>query len=117
MILLPHIRDNCSPSYILEMLTRITKVFKDYCGVLSEESIRVNFVLIYELLDEILDFGYVQDTSTELLKAYVFNEPVIMAKSKGSNFRVGAQGGISLFVFVPLVFLNVRTFQSIRSFS
>ena len=35
-----------------------TQVFKDYCGVLSEEAIRKNFILIYELLDEILDFGY-----------------------------------------------------------
>lgn len=83
-------KDNCSASFVLEMLTRVTKVFKDYCGVLTEESIRVNFVLIYELLDEILDFGYVQDTSTELLKAYVFNEPVLMSKAK-QNFRMNSR--------------------------
>lgn len=45
---------NVSPSFSLELLTRITKLIKDYCGVLSEESIRKNFVLIYELLDEIM---------------------------------------------------------------
>ena len=33
-------------------------MFKDYCGILTEESIRANFILIYELLDEILDYGY-----------------------------------------------------------
>jgi len=38
--------------------------------------------MIYELLDEILDFGYVQGTSTELLKAYVFNEPVAIRKNQ-----------------------------------
>lgn len=27
---------------------------KDYCGVLNEETIRLNFVLVYELLDEVL---------------------------------------------------------------
>jgi len=27
-------------------------VFKDYCGVLSEESLRFNFALVYEILDE-----------------------------------------------------------------
>ena len=43
-------------------------MFKDYCGTLSEESIRKNFVLLYELLDEMLDFGYPQTTSTEHLK-------------------------------------------------
>jgi len=45
---------NISPCLVVELLTRITKVFKDYCGVLSEESIRTNFVLLYELLDEML---------------------------------------------------------------
>jgi AP-4 complex subunit mu-1 len=73
---------NISPSFVIELLTRLTKLFKDYCGVLSEESVRTNFVLVYELLDEIVDFGYVQGTSTELLKAYVFNEPVVTQKPK-----------------------------------
>ena len=45
---------------MLELLNRIARVIKDYCGVLSEESIRKNFILVYELLDEMLDFGYVQ---------------------------------------------------------
>jgi len=68
--------------YAIELLTRLTKLFKDYCGVLSEETIRTNFTLIYELLDEIIDFGYVQGTSTELLKAYVHNEPVVVEQKK-----------------------------------
>ena len=33
---------------------------REYFGVLEEESIRDNFVLIYELLDEVMDFGYPQ---------------------------------------------------------
>jgi len=53
-------RDNVSPSLGLELLTRLTKLFKDYLGILSEESIRTNFILVYELLDEIIDFGYPQ---------------------------------------------------------
>ena len=44
---------NVSPNFIIELLNRLTRVFKDYCGVLSEESIRKNFILIYELLDEV----------------------------------------------------------------
>jgi len=67
---------NVSPSFTLELLERIAKVFKDYCGVLTEESIRKNFVLLYELLDEMIDYGYPQSTSTETLKMYVHNEPV-----------------------------------------
>lgn len=45
---------NVSPSFIIEVLERVAKVFKDYCGILSEESIRKNFVLLYELLDEMV---------------------------------------------------------------
>ena len=45
---------NVSPSFTLELLERLARVFKDYCGVLTEESIRKNFILIYELLDEML---------------------------------------------------------------
>lgn len=75
--------ENISPMYAIELLTRLTKVFKDYCGILSEETIKTNFILVYELLDEILDFGYVQGTSTELLKAYVHNDPVVVEQKKG----------------------------------
>lgn len=82
---------NLSASLALELLTRLSCVFKDYCGILSEESIRKNFVLIYELIDEMLDFGYPQTTSTEMLKAYVFNEPVsVRRKEQGmlSSFKI-----------------------------
>ena len=33
---------------------RVAGLCKDYCGVLNEEAIRLNFVLIYEILDEVL---------------------------------------------------------------
>ncbi|KAL8499428.1 hypothetical protein ACS0TY_022409 [Phlomoides rotata] len=71
-------RINLSPSLALELLQRIARVIKDYLGVLNEESLRKNFVLVYELLDEVIDFGYVQTTSTEVLKSYIFNEPIVV---------------------------------------
>lgn len=80
---------NTSPSETLELLNRLAKVFKDYCGVLTEEAIRKNFILIYELLDEMLDFGFPQATSTESLKACVHNEPIA---TKSGPFI--PQGGI-----------------------
>lgn len=36
------------------------QVLTDYFKELEEESIRDNFVIIYELLDEMMDFGYPQ---------------------------------------------------------
>ncbi|KAM0950890.1 putative clathrin adaptor, mu subunit, Longin-like domain superfamily [Dioscorea sansibarensis] len=71
-------RVNVSPSLVIELLQRIARVIKDYLGVLNEDSLRKNFVLVYELLDEAIDFGYPQTTSTEVLKSYVFNEPIVI---------------------------------------
>lgn len=71
-------QQNVSASYCLELLQQMTKIFKDFCGVLTEEAIRRNFVLIYEILDEILDFGYPQHTTTESLKQCVHNEAVLV---------------------------------------
>ncbi|CAL5189496.1 unnamed protein product [Lathyrus oleraceus] len=71
-------RINISPSFVFELLQRIARVIKDYLGILNEDSLRKNFVLVYELLDEVIDFGYVQTTSTELLKSYIFNEPLVI---------------------------------------
>lgn len=46
-------------------------VFKDYFGELEEESIRDNFVIIYELLDETMDFGYPQTMESKILREYI----------------------------------------------
>ncbi|GFH33476.1 AP-4 complex subunit mu, partial [Haematococcus lacustris] len=71
-------RDNVSPSLVLEFLRRVCSIIRDYCGHLSEETCRKNFVLIYELLDEVLDYGLPQATNTEALKAFVLNEPTVV---------------------------------------
>merc|ERR1719174_2909397 len=73
---------NVSPSFVIELLTQLTKVCKDYIGVLSEESLRKNFTLIYELVDEIPDYGHPQCASTAELTPFVFNQaaPVSAAK-------------------------------------
>jgi len=42
------------------VLVCIVQVFTEYFKELEEESIRDNFVIIYELLDELMDFGYPQ---------------------------------------------------------
>ena len=43
-------RFNVSPTFILELLNRIIVVIRDFCGQITEELIRKNFVLIYEIL-------------------------------------------------------------------
>lgn len=52
---------------------------KDYCGVLNEESIRKNFILIYELLDEVivsplpLFFSFIYDFKKKKPSSFLFN--------------------------------------------
>ncbi|SOV20244.1 AP-4 complex subunit mu,putative [Plasmodium gaboni] len=65
---------NISPSYLIELLHRLLKIFKDFCGQITEELIRTNFILIYEIIDEIIDYGYLQNSNTEYIKNLIHNE-------------------------------------------
>lgn len=47
------------------------QAFTDYFKEVEEESIRDNFVIVYELLDEFMDFGYPQTTDPKVLQEYV----------------------------------------------
>lgn len=49
-------------------------MFKEYFKELEEESIRDNFVIVYELLDELMDFGYPQTTESKILREYITQE-------------------------------------------
>lgn len=72
---------NVSPSYVFDLLIHVAKMIKDYCGVLSEESIRKNFVLVYEVIDEAIDFGYAQGTSTDQIRPYIVSDAVSVENS------------------------------------
>ncbi len=49
-------------------LHRLVQVLVEYFKELEEESIRDNFVIIYELLDEMMDFGFPQTTESKILQ-------------------------------------------------
>jgi len=59
---------------IFSFLHKLVEILIDYFQSLEEESIRDNFVLIYELLDEIMDHGYPQTTETKILKEFIKTE-------------------------------------------
>lgn len=94
---------NVSPCTIIELLSRIAKVFKDYCGTLSEEAIRKNFILLYELLDEMVDYGYPQLTRTEDLKAFVYNEPIVVSPIFDTNKIVNSKTASANSVHKPVI--------------
>ena len=60
---------------------------QDYCGLVSEEAVRKNFLLIYELLDEVVDHGYPQNSSSEALREFVLNEPTVLKQVRSVSAR------------------------------
>jgi AP-4 complex subunit mu-1 len=56
LILLCTSSENVSPSYAFDLMLSIIRVIKDFCGRFSEDIIRKNFILVYELLEEMIDF-------------------------------------------------------------
>ncbi len=59
---------NSNAAEIIFFLHRLCSVLTEYFKELEEESIRDNFVIIYELLDEMMDFGYPQTTESKILQ-------------------------------------------------
>jgi AP-4 complex subunit mu-1 len=78
-------------------------VFKDYCGTLSEEAIRKNFILLYELLDEMLDYGYPQITRTQTLKSCVYNEPIVVDPIGSTGNMVNPKTASANAVHKPVI--------------
>jgi AP-1 complex subunit mu len=64
-------RQNCNAASLLLFLHRVVEVFKHYFEELEEESLRDNFVVVYELLDEMMDFGYPQYTEAKILSEFI----------------------------------------------
>eukprot|EP00833_Pecoramyces_ruminatium_P008581 jgi/Orpsp1_1/1182613/evm.model.c7180000081970.1 len=67
---------NANAAIIFQFLYKFISIGNVYFGKFDEEAVKNNFVLIYELLDEILDFGYPQNCETETLKMYITTEGV-----------------------------------------
>merc|ERR1719198_2693025 len=65
---------NCNVVMFFQFLYRILDTFKKYFGEIREESIRDNFVIIYELLDECADNGYPQTTDSKILREFITQE-------------------------------------------
>lgn len=65
-------RSNLNPALVFEFLFRMVRIFKAYFGEHFDESaVRNHFTLVYELLDETMDFGYPQNCAIEVLRQYI----------------------------------------------
>ena len=67
-------RGNVNVALAVAFLYKMIEVFVEYFKDVEEESVRDNFVIIYELLDEMIDFGYPQTTESKILQEYITQE-------------------------------------------
>ncbi|CAB1332250.1 unnamed protein product, partial [Coregonus sp. 'balchen'] len=75
-------KKNANAALVYSFLYKIVEVFKEYFKELEEESIRDNFVTVYELMDEVMDFGFPQTTDSKILQEYI--------TQRGHKLDVGA---------------------------
>mmetsp|Transcript_57080 Transcript_57080/g.121295 ORF Transcript_57080/g.121295 Transcript_57080/m.121295 type:complete len:430 (-) Transcript_57080:51-1340(-) len=72
VVLVAATKDNINVILVLKLLYKMVELFKAYFGgTFDENQVRKNFVLIYELLDEIIDYGYPQILEADVLKKYI----------------------------------------------
>eukprot|EP00003_Mantamonas_plastica_P006481 TRINITY_DN1527_c0_g1_i6.p1 TRINITY_DN1527_c0_g1~~TRINITY_DN1527_c0_g1_i6.p1 ORF type:complete len:224 (+),score=68.88 TRINITY_DN1527_c0_g1_i6:159-830(+) len=65
-------KENVNAAATFEFLWKFVTILRAYFGTeFSDITIRNNFVLIYELLDETMDYGYPQVCEPDLLKLYI----------------------------------------------
>ncbi|KAG8081596.1 hypothetical protein GUJ93_ZPchr0285g7158 [Zizania palustris] len=67
------------PLMAIEFLSRVADVLIDYLGDLNEDIIKDNFVLVYQILDEMMDNGFPLTTEPNILKEMI-TPPNIVSK-------------------------------------
>ena len=67
-------RTNSNVTLLLTFLSALAKLFEDYLGTLNAETIIDNFSLVYELLDEVMDYGYPQTLDAQSLNEYIIRD-------------------------------------------
>jgi AP-2 complex subunit mu-1 len=106
-------KSNANAALVFEFLYRLVALGRGYFGKFDEEAVKNNFVLVYELLDgvytfcmlmcycfhisltnsieEILDFGYPQNTETDTLKMYITTEGVKSERTMEDSAKITMQ--------------------------
>ncbi|TKA73475.1 hypothetical protein B0A55_05944 [Friedmanniomyces simplex] len=92
-------KGNVNSALVFEFLYKLVSLGKSYFGRFDEEAVKSNFVMVYELLDEVLDFGYPQNTETETLKMYITTEGAVKSELRAledsSKITMQATGALS----------------------
>ena len=125
IVLLATTKSNVNTAMMFNFLYSFIKICKNYFGEFSEAKIRENFVLIYELLDEVMDYGYPQLTDADLLKKLLQLRGVedvdkfIHLKEdcikSAKSFLNNSYAGISILININMVYFTLPLWIGIRT--
>jgi len=74
---------NTNVAMVMMFLYRLVDTFQSYFNKLEEESIRDNFVIVYELMDEMMDFGYPQVVDSQVLQTTIRTNRLAAQQKRG----------------------------------
>jgi len=105
---------NTNAAEVIIFLHRLVQVLVEYFKELEEESIRDNFVIIYELMDEMMDFGYPQTTESKILQECVYTTATLLPRLTAGPYRYITQESYKLEVQVrpPIAVTNAVSWRS-----
>jgi AP-2 complex subunit mu-1 len=83
-------KQNANAAQIFAFLGKFIDLMTAYFGQFSEENVKNNFPLIYELLDEILDFGYPQSTDPDTMKMFI-QQGAVTTRTKEEQQKITSQ--------------------------
>lgn len=91
---------------------KLTSVLVEYFKELEEESIRDNFVIIYELLDEMMDFGFPQTTESKILQEYVSSFYAVNGAQDATRYITQESHKLEVQVRPPMAVTNAVSWRS-----
>ncbi|XP_052113404.1 AP-3 complex subunit mu isoform X2 [Arachis duranensis] len=80
------------PLMAIEFLCRVADVLNDYLGGLNEDLIKDNFIIVYELLDEMIDNGFPLTTELNILQEMIAPPNIV---SKVLSVVTGTSSNVS----------------------
>lgn len=104
LVALTRLNSNCL--MIMTFLDRLRELLVEYFKSLEEESIRDNFILIYELFDEVMDFGTPQVCEFAVLNEYITKESVSL--DTANNLRLNENRPANIYYKKNELFLDVK---------
>lgn len=84
-------RLNANAALVFEFLNKTVELMQAYFGQFTDLNVKNNFSLIYELLDEVLDYGYPQSTDPDALKLFITQQGLSTAASREEQTKITSQ--------------------------